>query len=41
MIATLLHDRFLKLLAHGGEALDWSAIGSLATKDAAAGGRPW
>jgi 3-hydroxyisobutyrate dehydrogenase-like beta-hydroxyacid dehydrogenase len=34
-IASLLRDRFLTLLAHGGEALDWSAIGSLAAKDAA------
>ena len=25
--ASVLHDRFLTLLAHGGEALDWSAIG--------------
>src|SRR5216683_2137634 len=25
--AAVLHDRFLTLLAHGGEALDWSAIG--------------
>ena len=34
-IASLLRDRFLTLLAHGGEALDWSAIGSLSAKDAA------
>ena len=33
-LAGLLHDRFLTLLAHGGEALDWSAIGQLAAKDA-------
>jgi 3-hydroxyisobutyrate dehydrogenase-like beta-hydroxyacid dehydrogenase len=33
-LASLLHDRFLALLAQGGEALDWSAIGGLATKDA-------
>jgi 3-hydroxyisobutyrate dehydrogenase-like beta-hydroxyacid dehydrogenase len=32
--AAVLHDRFLTLLAHGGEALDWSAIGRLAAKDA-------
>ncbi len=32
--AAVLHDRFLTLLAHGGEALDWSAIGQLAAKDA-------
>jgi 3-hydroxyisobutyrate dehydrogenase-like beta-hydroxyacid dehydrogenase len=31
--ASVLHDRFLTLLAHGGEALDWSAIGALAAKD--------
>jgi hypothetical protein len=29
--------RFLTLLAHGGDELDWSAIGDLAAKDAAAG----
>jgi 3-hydroxyisobutyrate dehydrogenase-like beta-hydroxyacid dehydrogenase len=33
-LASLLHDRFLTLLAQGGEALDWSAIGGLAIKDA-------
>jgi len=32
--AAVLHDRFLTLLAHGGEALDWSAIGQLAARDA-------
>jgi 3-hydroxyisobutyrate dehydrogenase-like beta-hydroxyacid dehydrogenase len=32
--AAVLHDRFLTLLANGGEALDWSAIGQLAAKDA-------
>jgi 3-hydroxyisobutyrate dehydrogenase-like beta-hydroxyacid dehydrogenase len=31
--ASVLHDRFLTLLAHGGEALDWSAIAQLAAKD--------
>jgi len=31
--ASVLHDRFLTLLAQGGEALDWSAIGQLAAKD--------
>jgi 3-hydroxyisobutyrate dehydrogenase-like beta-hydroxyacid dehydrogenase len=30
----LLRDRFLTLLAHGGERLDWSAIGALPAKDA-------
>jgi 3-hydroxyisobutyrate dehydrogenase-like beta-hydroxyacid dehydrogenase len=33
-LASLLRDRFLTLLAHGGEALDWSAIGRLAAHDA-------
>jgi 3-hydroxyisobutyrate dehydrogenase-like beta-hydroxyacid dehydrogenase len=33
-LANLLHDRFLTLLAHGGDRLDWSAIGHLAAKDA-------
>lgn len=28
-LASLLRDRFLTLLAHGGEQLDWSAIGRL------------
>jgi 3-hydroxyisobutyrate dehydrogenase-like beta-hydroxyacid dehydrogenase len=33
-LANILRDRFLTLLAHGGERLDWSAIGQLAAKDA-------
>jgi 3-hydroxyisobutyrate dehydrogenase-like beta-hydroxyacid dehydrogenase len=33
-IASLLRDRFLTLLANGGDNLDWSAIGGLAAKDA-------
>jgi 3-hydroxyisobutyrate dehydrogenase-like beta-hydroxyacid dehydrogenase len=33
-VASLLHDRFLTLMAHGGDKLDWSAIGKLAAKDA-------
>ena len=33
-LASLLRDRFLTLLAHGGAELDWSAIGQLAAKDA-------
>jgi 3-hydroxyisobutyrate dehydrogenase-like beta-hydroxyacid dehydrogenase len=38
-LASLLHDRFVKLLAQqGGEALDWSAIGQLAAQDAAVNG---
>ncbi|MDB5453476.1 MAG: 6-phosphogluconate dehydrogenase [Caulobacteraceae bacterium] len=36
-IASLLRDRFLTLLAHGGEQLDWSAIGGLAARDAGLG----
>jgi 3-hydroxyisobutyrate dehydrogenase-like beta-hydroxyacid dehydrogenase len=35
-LASLLHDRFLRLFARGGEKLDWSAIGGLATEDAGA-----
>ena len=35
-LASLLRDRFLTLLAQGGEALDWSAIGHLAAQDAGA-----
>lgn len=33
-LASLLRDRFLRILAQGGEGLDWSAIGGLATQDA-------
>jgi 3-hydroxyisobutyrate dehydrogenase-like beta-hydroxyacid dehydrogenase len=33
-LANLLHDRFLTLLAHGGEQLDWSAIGALPAVEA-------
>jgi 3-hydroxyisobutyrate dehydrogenase-like beta-hydroxyacid dehydrogenase len=32
-IASLLRDRFLSLIAQGGETLDWSAIGKLAARD--------
>jgi hypothetical protein len=35
-LASLLHDRFLRLFAQGGDKLDWSAIGGLATQDASA-----
>ena len=38
-LASLLRDRFLTLLAHGGEVLDWSAIGHLPAKDAGEGSR--
>jgi len=33
-VASLLHDRFLALLANGGEDLDWAAIGRLSAVDA-------
>jgi 3-hydroxyisobutyrate dehydrogenase-like beta-hydroxyacid dehydrogenase len=33
-LGSLLHDRFLRLLAQGGAPLDWAAIGGLATQDA-------
>ena len=33
-IASLLRDRFLTLLANGGGALDWSAVGALAAWEA-------
>ncbi|HEY9305583.1 MAG TPA: NAD-binding protein, partial [Mycobacterium sp.] len=33
-IASLLRDRFLALLANGGRDLDWSAIATLAGRDA-------
>jgi len=33
-LASLLHDRFVRLLAEGGGDLDWAAIGGLATQDA-------
>jgi 3-hydroxyisobutyrate dehydrogenase-like beta-hydroxyacid dehydrogenase len=33
-LGNLVHDRFLALLAHGGDRLDWSAIGQLAAQDA-------
>ena len=33
-LASLLRDRFLALQAQGGDKLDWSAIASLAAKDA-------
>ena len=33
-LASLLRNRFLTLMAHGGDELDWSAIGGLAAKDA-------
>ncbi|MBV9319931.1 MAG: NAD(P)-dependent oxidoreductase, partial [Mycobacterium sp.] len=36
-LASLLRDRFLTLLANGGGHLDWSAIATLASRDAATG----
>jgi 3-hydroxyisobutyrate dehydrogenase-like beta-hydroxyacid dehydrogenase len=36
-VASLLRDRFLTLLANGGEHLDWSAVGALSSWEA--GGR--
>jgi len=33
-LGNLLHDRFLRLMAQGGDKLDWAAIGGLATQDA-------
>lgn len=32
-VASLLRDRFLTLLARGGDGLDWSAVGALASRD--------
>jgi 3-hydroxyisobutyrate dehydrogenase-like beta-hydroxyacid dehydrogenase len=32
--ASILHDRFIELAAHGGDNLDWSAIGGMAAQDA-------
>ncbi|MDJ0390227.1 NAD(P)-dependent oxidoreductase [Roseomonas sp. E05] len=37
-IASLLRDRFLSLIAQGGDHLDWSAIGQLAARDAGEAG---
>ncbi|HEY1800563.1 MAG TPA: NAD(P)-dependent oxidoreductase [Terriglobales bacterium] len=36
-IASLIYNRFLTLLANGGEKLDWSAISLMAAKDAGEG----
>jgi|SRR5579884_2158627 len=36
-LGSLLRDRFLRLLAEGGEELDWSAISKLAAEDAGLG----
>ena len=37
-VGGLMRDRFLTLMAHGGERLDWSAIGALAARDAGLAG---
>jgi 3-hydroxyisobutyrate dehydrogenase-like beta-hydroxyacid dehydrogenase len=37
-LADLLRDRFRRVLAQGGDILDWSALGGLATLDAADAG---
>jgi 3-hydroxyisobutyrate dehydrogenase-like beta-hydroxyacid dehydrogenase len=39
-LASLLRDRLLRLLAGGGEALDWSAIARLSALDAGLERRP-
>ncbi len=39
-IGSLLRDRFLTLLANGGGQLDWSAIATLAARDAGTGSLP-
>jgi 3-hydroxyisobutyrate dehydrogenase-like beta-hydroxyacid dehydrogenase len=36
-MGSLLHDRFLRLLAQGGSHLDWAAVGGLAAQDAGDG----
>ncbi|MGO9933110.1 MAG: NAD(P)-dependent oxidoreductase [Steroidobacteraceae bacterium] len=33
-LGSLLHDRFLRLIAQGGDKLDWAAIGALSAQDA-------
>lgn len=38
-LASLLRDRFLRLMAQGGESLDWSALGLLAAEDSGQGHR--
>jgi hypothetical protein len=36
-LGSLVHDRLLRLLAQGGDDLDWAAMGGLATQDSRAG----
>jgi hypothetical protein len=31
---SVLHDRFVELLANGGDKMDWSAVGRMARRDA-------
>jgi 3-hydroxyisobutyrate dehydrogenase-like beta-hydroxyacid dehydrogenase len=38
-LGSLLRDRLLRILAQGGEKLDWSAIGYLSAKDSGQNGR--
>jgi len=39
-LASLIYNRLLTLLAHGGESLDWSAFSQLAAEDAGYGRKP-
>ena len=39
-LASLIYNRFLTLLARGGESLDWSAFSQLAAEDAGQTGLP-
>jgi hypothetical protein len=39
-LASLIYNRFLTLLAQGGESLDWSAFSQLAATDAGYGRKP-
>ena len=39
-LGSLLHDRFLRLLAQGGDTLDWTAIAGLAAQDAGDAQKP-
>jgi 3-hydroxyisobutyrate dehydrogenase-like beta-hydroxyacid dehydrogenase len=39
-LASLIYNRFLTMLAHGGESLDWSAFSQLAAEDAGYGRKP-
>jgi 3-hydroxyisobutyrate dehydrogenase-like beta-hydroxyacid dehydrogenase len=39
-LASLIRDRFLALLARGGDSLDWSAISQIAAEDSGQSGTP-